>query len=35
VRASESPSIARKIKISPAVAFSALHCPFGRIENLP
>src|SRR5437867_7579976 len=35
VRARESPSIARKIVISPAVALSALHCPFGKMENLP
>jgi len=35
VRTKESTSIARKIVISPPVAFSALHCPFGRMENLP
>jgi len=35
VRNKDSPSIARKIVISPAVAFSALHWPFGRMENLP
>jgi len=35
VRASESASIARKIVISPAVAFSAPQCPFGKMENLP
>src|SRR6266446_5993949 len=35
VRSSESASIARKITISPPVAFSWLHWPFGRMENLP